>query len=206
MSKTNETTSRKANDLSQMKSEDVLDLMIRNGTIPDPRVTDEKIQLAKQEKAKHVYHNTLLLLTKYRDIVWSLKACIVDISDELQTPFNEIDKLLTQVDIQLSLNNSRLEHKLERVAKSRVLLDRVHTALSVLKQKPGNGERLYEVLYHTYISDDVLTHPELLDKFQISDRQYYRLRQNALDIVSLQLWSADGMLGLWIEVLEILTI
>ncbi len=38
--------------------------------------------------------------------------------------------------------------------KSRLLLDRVNEALTVLKKKPENGERLYQLIYLTYIAPE----------------------------------------------------
>ena len=36
---------------------------------------------------------------------------------------------------------------MEGIQKSRLLLDRVNEALTVLKKKPENGERLYQLIY-----------------------------------------------------------
>ena len=184
--------------------EDVLDLMIRSGTIPDPRIDDEKARQAKQEKARKVYHNTLLLFNRYRDIIWVLQSFTTEVAAELDQPLSDIDRLLSAVDIQLGLGNKKLENQLARTGKTRMLIDRVNKALTILKNKPGNGKMLYDVLYQTYITDEVLPHRLILYRLQVSDRQYYRLRQQALDIISLQLWSAPGSMGLWLEVLEIL--
>ena len=35
-------------------------------------------------------------------------------------------------------------------------------ALTVLKRKTGDGQRLYDLIYLTYITPESLTHPELL--------------------------------------------
>lgn len=191
-------------DISEEQMTDILDLMIRSGNIPDPRIEDEKARIAKQEKAKKVYHNTELLFKRYRDIVWSLQSCTAEVAMELEEPLGDIDRLLEAVDIQYSLGNKKLESQLAQAGKTRMLIDRVNTALTILKAKPGNGKQLYDVLYQTYITDEQLSHRNILYRLQVSDRQYYRLRQQALDIISLQLWTAPGNMGLWIEVLEIL--
>ena len=200
----NITTKAQSEIISEEQMEDVLDLMIRSGTIPDPRIDDEKARQAKQEKARKVYHNTLLLFQRYRDIIWVLQSFTTEVATELDQPLSDIDRLLSAVDVQLSLGNRKLENQLSRTGKTRMLIDRVNKALSILKSKPGNGKLLYDVLYQTYITDEVLPHRNILYRLQVSDRQYYRLRQQALDIISLQLWSAPGNMGLWLEVLEIL--
>ena len=200
----NITTKAQSEIISEEQMEDVLDLMIRSGTIPDPRIDDEKARQAKQEKARKVYHNTLLLFQRYHDIIWGLQSFTTEVATELDQPLSDIDRLLSAVDVQLSLGNRKLENQLSRTGKTRMLIDRVNKALSILKSKPGNGKLLYDVLYQTYITDEVLPHRNILYRLQVSDRQYYRLRQQALDIISLQLWSAPGNMGLWLEVLEIL--
>ena len=49
----------------------------------------------------------------------------------------------------------------------------------MLKRKPGNGEKLYELIYLTYIAPDKLTHTDLLFRLDLSSRHYYRLREQA---------------------------
>ena len=69
---------------------------------------------------------------------------------------------------------------MESVKKTRLVLDRINDALTVLKKKPEDGERLYELIYLTYISADVLNHSELLYRLNLSSRHYYRLREQAI--------------------------
>ena len=78
--------------ITEGQMEDVLDLMIRSGTIPDPRVDDEKARQAKQEKARKVYHNTLLLFQRYRDIIWVLQSFTTEVATELDQPLSDIDQ------------------------------------------------------------------------------------------------------------------
>ncbi len=89
--------------------------------------------------------------------------------------------------------------------KTRILLDRVNEALTVLKRKPKDGKRLYQIIYLTYISPEHLTHTEILFRLEMSSRNYYRLRQQAITILSLRLWSAPaGDVDFWLEMLEFL--
>lgn len=55
--------------------------------------------------------------------------------------------LLEQVDLEVSWGNRKLESRLEGIQKSRLLLNRVNEALTVLKKKPENGERMYRLIY-----------------------------------------------------------
>ena len=81
-------------------------------------------------------------------------------------------------------------------------MDRVNEALTVLRKKPGDGEKLYDLIYLTYISPEKLTHPELLYRLDLSSRQYYRLREQAIAVLSIRLWSAPAKeMDCWLEVL-----
>ena len=90
------------------------------------------------------------------------------------------------------------------IMRTRLLFDRVNEALTVLSHKPDNGKRLYDVIYHTYIRPDKLSHLELLDELRLSGRVYYRLRQQAISILSIRLWSTPvaGM-DFWLDMLTL---
>ena len=76
---------------------------------------------------------------------------------------------------------------------------------SVLRQKLGKGEMMYNIIFQTFITPDKLTHQEILYRLDISDRHYYRLRQQAVNILSIRLWTAPaGCLDAWLELLTLL--
>lgn len=57
----------------------------------------------------------------------------------------------------------------------------------------------------TYIVDENLTHNELLYRLNVSSRHYYRLREEAIGILSLRIWSAPSTeLDFWLDMLTIL--
>lgn len=121
-----------------------------------------------------MYHNTLLLLQHYRNIVWALECFPATVAEELDHPLGDLDALLDRMDLEFGMNNRKLESRMESVRKSRLLLDRVNEALSVLKRKPENGAKMYELIYLTYIAPDKLSHTDLLYRLDISSRHYYR--------------------------------
>ena len=98
-----------------------------------------------------------------------------------------------------------MENRLESIQKTRLMLDRVNEALTVLKKKPKDGEQLYQLIYLTYITEEKLSLVEILFRLAVSSRQYYRLRQEAINILSIRLWSAMTKEGdFWIEMLTLL--
>lgn len=187
------------------KAEEMLSLLERRGIVENPEIPDEKRRRMEQALRKNMYHNTQLMLKSYRDIVWALECFPERVAEELNTPLENLDRLLDVVDLRLALEDAKLEHKMLSIKKSRLLLDRVNDALTVLRQKPGNGEQMYSVIYQTFITPDKLTHANILYRLNLSDRHYYRLRQQAVNILSIRLWTAPaGCLDAWLEVLTLL--
>ena len=154
---------------------------------------------------KPLTRNTKLMLKHYRDITWALECFPSDIAEELDRPLNDLDALLSLINTELSMDNVKLENRLMSVQRSRLLLDRFNEALSVLRKKPGNGEMMYQSLYFSYISPESLSHNEILFRLNISERHYYRIRRQAINILSIRLWATPaGELDSWLEVLTLL--
>ncbi len=171
----------------------------------DSQIDDEKIRQAQKEKKRNMYHNTRLLLEHYRNISWVLECFPDTIAEELDSPLSSLDSLLDRMDLEMGMGNRKLESRMESVRKSRLLMDRVNDALTILKRKPGNGAKMYELIYLTYLAPDKLSHTDLLYRLDISTRHYYRLRQQAITILSIRLWSAPASeVDSWLEVLTLL--
>ena len=183
------------------KTEQLLSLLERRGVVADVSIANEKARQAEQA----MYHNTTLMLKYYRDIVWALECFPEQVAEELDRPLKDLDALLSTVDTQLAMGNSKLERRLQNVKQSRILLDRINDALTVLRHKPGNGEMMYNIIYQTFIIPEKLSHADILYRLDISDRHYYRLRQQAINILSIRLWMApSGGLDAWLEILTLL--
>lgn len=189
----------------QVQSDAMIGLLTNRGILPDIGIDNEKVREARKEKQKNTYHNTMMLLQHYRTIVWLFECFPENVVGELEKPFEGVDALLEQVDLEMSWGNRKLESRLEGIQKSRLLLDRVNEALTVLKKKPENGERLYQLIYLTYIAPEKLSHHELLYRLDMSSRHYYRLRQQAITILSIRLWAApDSDVDVWLEMVALI--
>lgn len=187
------------------QSEAFIELLTKRGLLEDRQINDEHIRQAKKELKRSMYHNTLVLLQNYRNIVWALECFPTTVAEELDLPMDELDALLDRMDMEIGMGNRKLEGRMESIRKSRLLLDRLNEALTVLKRKPENGARMYELIYLTYIAPDKLNHTDLLYRLDISSRHYYRLRQQAIAILSIRLWAAPaGKVDSWLEVLTLL--
>lgn len=133
-------------------------LLTQRGILGDADIDDDKIRQVQKDKKRRTYHNTEMLLQNYRSIVWALECFPTTIVDELDRPLNDLDAILRYIDVELSLDNKKLESRIESIKKSRLLLDRVNEALTVLKRKPEHGEKMYEVIYMTYLAPEKLSH------------------------------------------------
>lgn len=189
----------------QVQSDAMIGLLTDRGILPDTGIENEKVREAMKEKRKNTYHNTMMLLQHYRTIVWLFECFPENVAGELEKPFEGVDTLLEQVDLEVSWGNRKLESRLDGIQKSRLLLDRVNEALTVLKKKPEDGERLYKLIYLTYIAPERLSHNELLYRLDMSSRHYYRLRQQAITILSIRLWAApDTEVDVWLDMLTLI--
>ena len=184
-------------------AEAVLSFLRDRGILTGDDVSPQQIAENKQQKA---YHNTLLLLTNYRNILWQTDSELETIAAELELPLQNLDAVLSRIDAQIGMENRRLELRLERLAKTRQLLDRINDALTTLKRKPENGQLLYDLIYMTYIGEEKLLQTDVLFRLNISRRHYYRLKEQAISIISLWLWSAPSSdLDLWLELVSMLS-
>lgn len=205
MSKQDNSLYKQSEQRIQEQSEAFLALLTKRGILADKKIDDEKRRQAKKEKLKNSYHNTLLLMQHYRTVVWMLECFPKTVSEELDKPFEDIDRLLDDVDLSVALGDKKLESRIEGVERSRLLIDRVNEALTVLKKKPENGERLYNLIYTTYIIPEKLTHQEILYRLNMSSRNYYRLREQAITVLSIRLWATPATdVDFWLEMLTLL--
>lgn len=182
-----------------------LQMLTKRGILEDQEIDDEKIRQAEKKKKRNMFHNTMLMLQHYRNITWVLECFPSRIAEELDRPMNDLDALLSLISTEIGMDNTRLENRLHSVQRSRLLLDRINEALTVLRQKPGNGELMYKVIFETFITPEKLSHTDIIYRLNISSRHYYRIRQQAINILSIRLWAAPvAELDSWLEVLTLL--
>lgn len=188
-------------------AEAVLSFLRNQGVLPEDGIlTEDTIRLAQAKKQKQAYHNTLLLLSNYRNILWQTDCEIEAIASELNLPLKNLDAILSRIDAEIGMNNRRLELNLERLTKTRHLLDRINDALTALKRKPDNGQMLYDIIYMTYIAEEKKLQTDVLFRLNISRRHYYRLKEQAINIICLRLWSSPSTdLDLWLDLVSLLS-
>lgn len=193
---------KKEEEILLDRADVVLKLLTKRGLIPDKKISDDARRAAQQKRQKDSYHNTELLLKNYRRIAWMVECFPEAISEELDRPFEVVDELFDRMAIASTFGNRKLEQRAAAVEQTRLLLDRINDALTVLKRKPGNGQDLYNLVYLSFIAPEQLSNQEVLYRLNMSPRHYYRLRNEAIIILSLRLWSSpDPVIDLWLELI-----
>lgn len=190
-----------------LQSHAFVEMLTKRGLLEDAAIQSDIARKADKNKRRNMHHNTLLLLKSYRDIRWMLQCFPNMVAEELDAPLHDLDTLLRLVSSEIDMDNRRLEGRLQSIHRSRLMMDRLNEAISVLRDKPGNGQTLYDLIHLTYIAPEKLMIVEICSKLHISDRQYYRFRQQALNIISIRLWSAPvAELDSWLEVMSLLEV
>lgn len=87
----------------QLQSASFVDFLTRKGVLEDHNIDNERVRKAKKDTAQRAYHNTEVLLSQYRLIIWVLECIPGELSDELEVPVHDIDALAEKIDIQTSL-------------------------------------------------------------------------------------------------------
>lgn len=84
----------------QLQSASFVDFLTRKGVLEDHNIDNERVRKAKKDTAQRAYHNTEVLLSQYRLIIWVLECIPGELSDELEVPVHDIDALAEKIDIQ----------------------------------------------------------------------------------------------------------
>ena len=143
-----------------------------------------------------LYHDTLKLLRKYRDVVWALELSVQQVRKRFSIEYgSSIDDFLESVYLAgADLTGSNLEHHAKCIEKSNQMLKLLDSSIELLRTKHKNGETYYWLLYYSFLCPQQLRNvEEILDQLRphfldISYRTYYRKRNEAIDALSSILW------------------
>lgn len=150
----------------------------------------------KNSRELYLYHNTELLLKKYRDVVWSIEVSLA------WTNMNFEAEVGTKIDdfIEMSycagadLAGTDIEEQIRTTERNRKMLNIINSSLEVLRTKHKNGEMYYQILYLTYISGDAFENTEaILEEladlgFLMSMKTYFKKKKDAITFLSNVLW------------------
>lgn len=143
-----------------------------------------------------LYHDTMKLLKKYRDVVWSLELSVQQMRSKFEIEYgNSIEEFLDSIYLAgADLSGSDIEHHAKCIERSHQMLKLLDTAIDLLRNKHKNGESYYWLLYYSFLSPQQLRNvEEIIEKIRphirdISFRTYYRKRREAIEALSSVLW------------------
>ena len=150
----------------------------------------------RTEREEYLYHNTELLLKKYRDVVWSIEVSAIQAQINFE---NEMDCTLSEFlnmsyEAGADLSGTEIQEQMRVLERNKKMLKIIDTSVELIRKKQVDGELYYKILYHTYLSDKPSgSIEEIIDKLAqngqyMSWKTYYNKRTKAIEILSTVLW------------------
>ena len=143
-----------------------------------------------------LYHDTWMLLRKYRDVVWSLELSVQQVRRQFQIEFSSsIEDFLESIYLAgVDFADTGIQEHARSIERSYKMLRLMETAVNLLRSKHKYGETYYWILYYTYLSPQQYKNTEeIIEQLQphirdISYRTYFRKRKEAIEALSSVLW------------------
>lgn len=142
------------------------------------------------------FHDTYLLLKKYRDVVWGLELSVQQVKRRFQMEVgSNIKDFLDSIYLAgVDFSDNGIEEQARSIEKSYQMLKLLETSVNIMRNKHKHGEMYYWLLYYSYLSpqqyrsvDEIIEmiRPHVSD---ISERTFFRRRKNAVEALSSILW------------------
>ena len=143
-----------------------------------------------------LYHDTLTLLKKYRDVVWNLELSVQRVRRKFRIEYgSSIEDFLESIYLAgVDFEESGIAEHAQSIERSHKMLKLVESSVELLRTKHKNGEMYYWILYYSFFSpqkhrnaDEIIEQlrPHILD---ISYQTFYRRRKEAINALSSILW------------------
>ena len=163
-----------------------------NNNKPKKDVKDQ----GKLSREEYLYHNTLKLLHKYRDVVWSVEAAVIQARLNFEFEFGSSieDFLDLSYAAGADLTGTDIEGQMRTIEKNKKMLRIVDNAVDIMRRKHKRGESYYWILYYAFLSEH---EPENVEEVIGSLREhfkdmswdtFYRKRKEAVNCLSTLLW------------------
>ena len=142
------------------------------------------------------FHDTWLLLRKYRDVVWGLELSVQQVKRRFQMEIgSSIEDFLDSIYIAgVDFSDNGIQEQARSIEKSYQMLKLMETTANIMRSKHKYGEMYYWLLYYSYLSpqqyrnvDEIIEmlRPHITD---ISQRTFFRRRKDAINALSSILW------------------
>ncbi|MCQ2433295.1 MAG: hypothetical protein MJ175_11885 [Clostridia bacterium] len=142
------------------------------------------------------YHDTLLLMTKYRDVVWSLSVAVEQTKSDFRQIFGtNVEEFLDSIYLAgVDLDGTEIQGRARSIERSKKMLDLIDSAVATLRHKNKNGELYYQILYWNYLSpqepanaEEIVDHLEE-ENIHMTKRTMTSYRMEAVNCISFILW------------------
>lgn len=148
------------------------------------------------DRENPVYHDTELLLRKYRDVVWSLELSVQQVRRQFKLEYgSSIEEFLDTIYMAgFDLADSHIQEHTQSIERSYKMLKLIENAVNILRTKHKYGEVYYWLLYYTYLSPQKYRNvEEILEQLEAHDqvycrRSYFNKRKEAINAFSSILW------------------
>ena len=149
-----------------------------------------------EERENYLYHNTEVLLRKYREVVWSVEASVARTQMNFEIAFGMgISEFLDMsYAAGADLSGTDIEEQMRTIERNRKMLEIIDKSLEVVRTKHRYGEMYYQIIFLTYISlDDFENTGSILSKltekgFYMSSKTYFKRKKEAINFLSDILW------------------
>ena len=156
--------------------------------------TKSEEQKMRETKA---YHNTELLLRKYRDVVWSIEVSAIQaqISFEIEMGCKLDEFLEMSYAAGADLAGTNIQEQMRTLERNKKMLKIIEAAVNMLKKKQGDGEVYYNIIYYTYMTKKPYKKVEYIIEKVVSVtgegmswKTYYAKKKRAIETLSTILW------------------
>ena len=145
-----------------------------------------------------LWHDTQLLLRKYRQVKWALEVSSQQALKELQQRIGgTLDTFLhAAVFAGADISNTHLEGRAQSLERSRKMLGLIDNSVEFLKQNHPRGEFYYLILYHYYLSPKEISTSDIIDELEktgilLCDKTLRKYRNEAIGILGEILWGYE---------------
>ena len=145
-----------------------------------------------------LWHDTQLLLRKYRQVKWALEVSSQQALKELQQRTGgTLDTFLhAAVFAGADISNTHLEGRAQSMERSRKMLSLIDESVEFMKQHHPRGEFFYLILYHCYLSPKEISISDIIDEVEkagivLCDKTLRKYRNEAIGILGEILWGYE---------------
>ena len=148
------------------------------------------------EKNEYLYHNTEILLKKYREVVFSIEVAVAQAEYDFESEIGcKLDEYLEMSHATAAdFSGTRIVEQMRTMERNKKMLLIIDRAVKIIKDRIVDGEEYYWILYYTYLSDKPSKKIEdiialVSDKTELmSWKTYFNKRKKAIEKLSDILW------------------